>query len=112
MTSANDLRDRATFEKQIEVPDGGGGHELQWVAQFEVAGQLMPGSVAERLEAGRLEASATAVLRIRNNAQTRTIKPDWRVIIDGTAHAIRSPAIDPHRRRQWLDLTVVSGVAT
>lgn len=84
---AGRLRERATFQEEVRTPDGG-GYDLAWADRFTVPARLMIGSVNERLEAGRLEASGRAILRVRYSPQARLIKPAWRVIIDGVAYQI------------------------
>lgn len=109
---AGKLRDRITFQAASQVADGGGGFETAWLDQFTVWGQLMVGSVRERLEAGRLEASATAILRIRWSNQALQIKADWRAVIRGQTYNIRQLPEDPTRKRQWVDIQIETGVAS
>jgi SPP1 family predicted phage head-tail adaptor len=110
--TAGQLRDRALFQAEELVPDGGGGSMLEWVDKFTVRARLMPGTVAERLQAGALQASAQAMLRVRLSSDTEQIRADWRVVIKGATYNIRQHPEDPYRTRQWLDMLIERGVAT
>lgn len=104
------LRDRVTFRSPNNVADGAGGHTRGWSEEFTVWGQLMPGTGAERREAGRLQSSVPAILRVRQTANALTITTGWQAVIGGVEHQVRA-IVDPDRRRRWLELTLERGIA-
>ena len=118
MAGPGALRDRATFQAETQVPDGGGGHQLGWA---DVAGctnipaNFAPERGRERLSGDRLQVALGGVLRVRSSSETRVITERHRVSISGTVYNIRSVA-NPDRRGRYLEMTVeradASGVAT
>lgn len=110
MARAGLMRDRITFQQEREEPIGGGGYELNWHTAATVWGQLAPERGSERVEAGRMEASVGAVLRVRYSADTAAITAGWRALIDGEPYNIRS-VTQPDRRNRIIEMTVERGVA-
>jgi SPP1 family predicted phage head-tail adaptor len=108
--SAGRLNRRATFSRQDRADDGGGGVQLDWTPFLTVWAALMPERGKEALEAGRLQTSSMATLRIRYSSEALTIDASCKVTIDGDDYQIRSIA-DTGQKRKFLDLVLEKGVA-
>lgn len=109
--SIGQLRKRCYFERQKKrVDDGGGGYEPVWLPAMTVWGAVVPYGGAERLAAGRLEASSLATLRIRSSAEARSIDESYRVTVDDVPYQIRGIA-NPDSRNRFLEIQIEGGVA-
>ena len=95
---AGDLRDRIAVERNTTGDDGYGNQVVGWAA-LEVNGKPLqlwanvretPGK--ERVEAGRLEASRTATIRVRSSSLSRQISEADRVTVRGQIWNIRGIA--------------------
>ena len=62
--AAGRLRDRVTFQREVSIPDGGGGSVTSWQTFLTVWGGFAPERASERLEAGRIEAAVAGRLTI------------------------------------------------
>lgn len=111
MPNAGGLRDRCEFQSESIAADGRGGGVSSWATQLTVWGRLVMNAGTERFDAGRNEDSATGVLHVRSSAESKTILPNWRVVIDGVNYAIVSPVQDRQRTNQWLQMSVRRGEA-
>lgn len=108
---AGPLNQRVAFTRPTRTDDGAGGVDIASVLQFTVWGQLIPERGKEALEAGRVQSSSMATIRVRSSSLTRQIDTDWTAVIAGASYQIRSIAnID--QRREYLDLVAELGVAT
>lgn len=116
--TAGRLRDRITFQRLTEGDDGYGNTVTGWANMERSAGVALtvwadvretPGK--ERVEAGRVEASRTATIRIRASSEVAGITEGDRVMVRGSAWNIRSIA-PVGNDRAMLDLLVEAGVAT
>ncbi len=108
---AGALNKRVTFQREVRVDDGSGGSSREFVDDFTVWGGVAPERGSERLEAGRLEASQSGILRVRSSSTTRSVDESWRVLIDNVPHQIRGAA-NPDQRNRMIELIVERGVAT
>lgn len=108
---AGRLRNRVTFQRATQTPDGGGGYSIAWGTDLQLWADFRPERGAERIEAGRVTAPLSGTLRIRWSPTATLIHAGDRVTIEGETWNIRSIA-DETMRRQYLTMTVESGVAT
>jgi SPP1 family predicted phage head-tail adaptor len=108
---AGRLRKRATFQSEVQTPDGGGGYALTWSDGPTVWCELVLERGRERVAAGRLDAAIGGVLSVRASSETRAINEGHRVLVDDIAYQIRS-ITDPDQRGAWLEMVVEKGVAT
>jgi SPP1 family predicted phage head-tail adaptor len=108
---AGRLRNRVIFQRETQTPDEGGGHSVAWGNDLELWAEFYPERTRERIEAGRVTAPLAGTLRIRWSPVTKEIHAGDRVLIEDQPWNIRSIA-DENMRRQFLVMTVESGVAT
>lgn len=107
MTGAGDLRTLVTFQQLTETPDGYGGQTKSWSTGSAVHCALRYTSGREQVEAGRIEAGASAALRVRA-ASVASVDESWRAVIGGTNWNIRSVA--PFGQRgEWVDMVLERG---
>lgn len=116
--TAGRLRDRITFQRLTEGDDGYGNVVTGWANMERSAGVPLtvwadvretPGK--ERVDAGRVEASRTATIRIRASSEVAGLTEADRVMARGEAWNIRGIA-PVGNDRAMLDLLVEAGVAT
>lgn len=105
------LRESVTFQRQSTTDDGYGNVAGAWADLFTKRGRLISLRGNEKVEAGRLEASYSHVLKVRSDSETQTLTAGDRAVIDGVAYQIRS--IDnADRRDRYLTMDVERGVAS
>jgi head-tail adaptor len=102
------------FERRRMVDDAHGNVQADWVALFTRFCNVKPSAGREQLEAGRLESTFRAVVKVRRDSLTSTIQAGDRVVFQrapylGLTANIRS--IVPLPDRAFLDLVVEQGVA-
>lgn len=121
MSRAGRYRDRVALERKA-APDGASADEngldrygnpvsTEWSEVFTLWGNLREATGKERLAAGRLEAPATATLRVRRSENALLITAEDRVRARGHVWAITAAPIDPDGRRQDLEFTLERGGA-
>lgn len=111
MARAGQFRDRAAFQAEQKVADGGGGSTVAWQTQFTVWAHLIPQRSREQIEAGRLESSTLATLRVRYSSDTAQITSEWRAVVDAVPYNIIAVS-QPDRRQRIVEMSVERGVAT
>lgn len=105
------LREVVTFQRQAAADDGYGNTTGAWADLFTKRGRLVSLRGGEKVEAGRLEASYSHVLKVRSDSETQTLTAGDQAVIDGAAYQIRS--IDnTDRRDRYLTMDVERGVAS
>lgn len=105
------LRETVTFQRQATSDDGYGNATGAWATLFTRRGRLISLRGNEKVEAGRLEASYSHVLKVRADSGTETLTTADQAVIDGVAYQIRS--IDnADRRDRYLTMDVERGVAS
>lgn len=117
MARAGKFRDRLTVERQgdsgaLDIygnPAAAVWQKLAPVGEFW--GDLRETTGKERLAAGRLEAPATATLRLRRSPETAAIEAADRVIARGAVWAIVSAPVDPDGRGRLVEFTLERGGA-
>jgi SPP1 family predicted phage head-tail adaptor len=110
MPGAGRLNKRVTFQREVRIPDGGGGADRVWSDYFSCDGAYSPERGREKIEAGRLESSSAGILVVRSSSETRIVDEAYRVIIDGIAHQIRAIG-NPDQHDRFLEFVVERGVA-
>ncbi|WP_341989761.1 phage head closure protein [Azorhizobium sp. AG788] len=114
MTGAGDLNRRMRFEARAVVADDGYGNtEGAWTEQFTIAAKVKPLRGGESVLAMRLSGTQPVVMTVRQSAQTRAIRADWRAVDahSGEVFALTSPPTDMDGTRAWLDILATSGIA-
>lgn len=110
---------RVTFQEKVKNPNGGGGHDIAWP---EVGGEGNGSRWAKMTpvgQSGRDESASESQvamtldywLRVPSDNLTKTIKADWRVLIDGERFNIKSVA-RPDRIKGTITLVVRQGSGT
>jgi head-tail adaptor len=101
------------FDKREMVDDGFGNTVAgDWAEQFRRRARFTYLRGSETVMAARLEGRQPIILRVRSDAQTRTITADWRArdIRRGIEFNIRT--VPPGTvSRQWIELLAESGIA-
>ncbi|WP_172332864.1 head-tail adaptor protein [Mangrovicoccus sp. HB161399] len=86
------LKYRAEFERPDRVPDGYGGFEDRWIAEFGRLAALRavnPAKGDERTtESGEMQVMGH-MLTVRDDSDTRRIASNWRVTVMGRTMAVR-----------------------
>jgi len=108
---AGNLRDRVTFQRQIGGDDGYGNTVIGWADHLTVWADVRATLGKEKVDAGRVESSNTATIRIRASSDSRALTEADRVIARGQAWNIRS-IVPVGNDRTALDLLCERGVAT
>lgn len=118
------LFERVAFDARASVDDGAGNHEGDFVQRFERRAGFTFLRGSESVIAARLEGRQPIVVRVRACSQTQQINAGWRMrdlrngawagevghqYWTGPVYAVRS--VIPSGDRQWIDVTVESGVA-
>ena len=110
MIGAGDLRDRVTIQRATSGDDGYGNVHVGWVDLMTVWANVRETTGKERVDAGRVEASRTATIRIRASSASRGITEADRIMARGKVWNIRSIA-DISPDRSILDILCEAGVA-
>lgn len=117
------LYERVAFDDRAMVSDGEGNAEGEFAQVFECRAGFTYLRGTEAVIAARLEGKQPVVVRVRRNSKTEQIDTDWQMrnlrdgawagesgaeYWSGPVYAVQSviPTID----RQWIDVTVQSGV--
>jgi SPP1 family predicted phage head-tail adaptor len=104
------LRDRVTFQRATSGDDGYGNVITGWADHLTVWADIRETLGKERVDAGRIEASATATVRIRASAASRGLTEADRMIGRGVTWNIRS-IVEVGNNRALLDVLCEKGVA-
>lgn len=115
-TGGGDLRSRVKFSMLSSVSDEYGNTTTTWIDKFTVAAQINPRLGGETVEAARLTGRQPVVIRVRNSADTRAIRVDWkatdvRSAVEYNVRSIADPLMGESQHRQWIDVLAESGVA-
>ncbi len=110
---------RVTFEEKVKVPNGGGGHTVAWREmpgadpgkRWAAVWPLTQNKSDEEVSASHVGNAPDYKMTVRADRGTRTVKSDWRVMIDGRIHAIKSVA-RPDRGRGTITFIIQEGQAT
>lgn len=97
---ARNYRDQIQFQRQSGVEDAFGGETDEWAELLSARGWLRETTGKEQIMAGRVEASATATLRVRTTptGPALGVTAADRVIARGYFWAIKAAPIDPEGR--------------
>ena len=107
---AGNLRERVTFQRATTGDDGYGNVITGWADLVTVWADVRETLGRERVEAGRIEAAATATVRVRASAVTRGLTAADRLVARGWTWNIRS-VVPIGNKRAALDILVERGVA-
>ena len=109
---AGDMKDRVALQRPIQTPDGMGGTETGWQDVAEVWANFRYLRGGETVLASRLQGRLTAVITIRESADTRAVTADWRLRDARKATIWNIRSFIPSDDDAFLELTCESGVAT
>lgn len=118
------LDKRVAFDQRISADDGYGNRQDAFAEVFQCHAGFNPMRGGEAVIAARLEGVQPIAVKLRANANTLAIRPDWRMrdLRDGAwvnppdntewsgpLYAVNSVLRTPDRK--YIDLIVTSGVA-
>jgi SPP1 family predicted phage head-tail adaptor len=109
--TAGQMRERVTFQRQTGGSDIYGNVVTGWADHLTVWADIRETLGKERVDAGRIEASATATVRIRASNATRALTEADRMIGRGVTWNIRS-IVEVGNNRAMLDVLCEKGVAS
>lgn len=107
---ARRLRNRVEFQRPVEMTSPLGEAYRGWETVARRWADYIPQRGREQLEAGRLQSEVPGTLQVRFDSVTKDIAAEYRVLIDGVEHQIRS-IMDPDMRRRIIEMVVERGVA-
>lgn len=107
---AGNLNERVTFQRATSGDDGYGNVITGWTNLLTVWADVRETPGKERVDAGRVEASATATVRIRASTDSRGLTAADRMVARGWTWNIRT-IVPVGNDRAALDLLVERGVA-
>lgn len=117
MSGAGRLRERVGFQRLVEGADVYGNAVTAWApveispgVPLTVWADIRETLGTERVDAGRIEASNTATIRVRSFPETRDITAADRVVARGEAWNIRS-VVPVGNNGAMLDILCEGGVA-
>lgn len=112
MIDAGSLKERVALDKRQRTDDGAGNYRADFVEQFQRRAAFIYAGGSEAVVAERLQGRAILKVRLRKDAQSKTIGTDWQLrdVRRGTVYAIREVDIVTHPHCVFL--TVISGVAS
>lgn len=107
-----DLKERIAFDQRTLTNDGAGNWQSAFAERFQRRAAFIYAGGGEAVVAERLQGRSIMKLRVRKDAQTRLVEPDWQVrdARRGTVYAIRE--VDAVTDPLWVYLVVSSGVAS
>ena len=111
MQRAGNLNRLVTFQRRVAGADDFGNVTNGWANLLTVWADVRETLGKEAVEAGRVEASRTATVRIRRSTGSTALTAEDRMSYNGALWNIRSIA-EVSRDREMLDLLVEYGVAT
>ena len=111
---AGKLDKRIRFERRRPVDDGYGNVRDEWEPLFQRFCNVKPVQGREQVEAGVLESTFRAVVKVRRDSGTKAVTAADRIVFEtppysGLAANIRS--IIPQPDNAFIDLVVEQGVA-
>ncbi|MEH7827110.1 phage head closure protein [Gemmobacter denitrificans] len=109
--NAGRLRERVTIQRQTSGDDGYGNTVTGWADHMTVWADVRETPGKERVDAGRVEASKTATIRIRASSDSRALTEADRVSARGKVWNIRS-VVEVGNDRAMLDLLCEAGAAS
>lgn len=112
MPRAGDLRDRAVFERFTAAYGDYGEATGTWATLTTVWADVLETPGREALQAGRLEATKTATMRVRRSATTAGIAEGDRVTCRGVTWNIVSLPSEVGRKRDRLEFKIMTGDAS
>lgn len=108
---SGDLRHTVAFDQRITVDDGAGNRRGGFQQRFTKRACFRPRGGSESVIADRLEGKNTIGVYVRSDAETRTVKSDWRMrdTKTGTVYAIN--IVDSVTDLAWVYIQAQTGVA-
>ena len=110
--SAGRLVERVAFDARPAEDDQHGNIESDFVEQFQRRAGFTFLRGGEAVIAARLEGRQPVVVLVRSDSETRLVDTDWQMRDVRTSKVYAVKSIIPSDDRQWLHITVESGVAS
>jgi head-tail adaptor len=109
--TAQELQHRVAFDERVTVDDGAGNRRGSFQERFKQWAAFRHRGGSESVVAARLEGKNAIGVYVRSNAQTRSIKSDWRMrdVRTGMVYAIN--IVDAVTDRAWVYIQAQTGVA-
>ena len=79
-TAAGLLLEKIKLQKRSTVADGYGNQRGGFTDQFTVGARIQPRFAGETVLAARLTGRNVANIVVRSSANTRLIRPEWRIV--------------------------------
>lgn len=125
-TGSGQLNRRVTFQRHGDLTDPYGNVTPgagPWTEQFTIAARLQPkfGGNVESFAASRLASKQPYNLTVRNCANTRAVRTDWRVVDARQADDANGASprrfnivsiVDPDERGQFIEMLVIEGASS
>lgn len=110
-SGAGSLDELVAFDDRADVSDGYGNRQEAFVEQFQTRASFTFLRGSETVIAARLEGRQPILVGLRDCADVRRIRPDWRMrdVRRGVPYSIRS--IAPRAGGGYYDLLVETNVA-
>lgn len=108
---SGDLREKFTIRRAALTDDGYGGQIETWSDYLTCAAEITFSRGGETVIAARLQAQQPAILRVRNFAASRDIKPTDKAVNTRTGEVfnIREYPREARDRRGYLEFLVQAG---
>lgn len=107
--TAGKLSRRIHCQRKVAGDDGWGGiGEAEWQTQFTTSAQLTAMRGSETVMAARITGKQPYVVRVRQSANSRKIRHDWRIVDARSSEVmeLRSPIHDPDGKRAYFEFVV------
>lgn len=110
-SGAGALRERFTIRRAVKTDDGYGGQTETWTDYLTLPAAITYSRGGETVIAARLQAQQPAILRVRNFAASRDIKPTDRAVNARTGEVfnIREYPREARDSRGYLEFLVQAG---
>ncbi len=112
-SGAGGLRQKLHFQKRGEAVDEWGNPTggSDYATVFTDMAELVPRMGGEAVQAARLAGTQPYTIRARSNANTRQVRPHWRIVDarDSTRIMAIKAISDPEQKNQFLEILAVDG---
>lgn len=110
---------RVTFEEKVKIPNGGGGHNVEWRemqgasngSRWAAVWAIKQNKGDEDVTASSVENAPDYRLIVRPDPGTEMVRANWRVMIGGVAYAIKS-LTRPDRQANTITMIIQEGQPT
>jgi hypothetical protein len=101
------------FQKRTTGDDGFGGTVVgDYATVFSEYGELIMRMGSEPVLSSRLQGVQPLTIRVRSNANTRTLDATWRAVAGDVVYAIVSPPVNVSQKNDFIDMMATIGGQT